>query len=105
MARLNNTFITQLFKGTVGKQITIYTRGDQTIIAQKRGPSEKPPTTKQIAARKKMKAAVKYAKLLLSDPEKAAELKKMAKKKGRNLNAFNLAVSEYFHTKRRGRMK
>ncbi|PWV54040.1 hypothetical protein C7475_102795, partial [Chitinophaga sp. S165] len=48
MAIVKDNILMQLVRGSLGKQITIYERNGQIIMAKKRGPSRKKPTQKQL---------------------------------------------------------
>lgn len=82
-------------KGSLGKQVTIYQRNGQTIMAAKRGKSTKKPTQKQLDVRWKMKVASAYARKILQDPEVKAYYKSMA---GPGQNAYNMAVKDAYHS-------
>ncbi|PWV45039.1 hypothetical protein C7475_106393, partial [Chitinophaga sp. S165] len=69
MAIVKDNILMQLVRGTLGKQITIYERNGQIIMAKKRGPSKKKPTQKQLEARHKMTIASMRAHIMLEDPE------------------------------------
>jgi len=57
MAIVKDNILLKLVRGTLGKQLTIYERNGQVIMATKRGPSRKKPTQKQLAARERMSIA------------------------------------------------
>ncbi|WPQ61843.1 hypothetical protein SIO70_26125 [Chitinophaga sancti] len=93
MALVKDNILLQLVRGTLGKQLTIYERNGQIIMAQKRGPSKKKPTKKQLEARYKMKVAAAYAMVILQDPELKAYYKSLA---GPGQNAYNMAVKDAY---------
>ncbi|MBW8687367.1 hypothetical protein [Chitinophaga rhizophila] len=94
MAIVKDNFILQLVRGSIGKQITIYERNGQVIMAKKRGPSNKKPTLKQLQARQRMAAAVVKAQQMLADPELKAYYASLA---GPGQNAYNMAVKDAYH--------
>jgi hypothetical protein len=81
--------------GSLGKQVTIYQRNGQTIMAAKRGKSTKKPTQKQLDVRWKMKVASAYAREIIRDPEVKAYYKSLA---GPGQNAYNMAVKDAYHS-------
>lgn len=81
-------------RGSLGKQVSIYQRNGQTIMAAKRGKSTKKPSTKQLEVRRKMKEASAYAKEIIKDPEVKAYYQSMA---GPGQNAYNMAVKDAYH--------
>lgn len=85
----------QLVRGTLGKQLTIYERNGQVIMATKRSPSNKKPTQKQLAAREKMSLASGLAQRLMADPEIRAYYESLA---GPGQNAYNMAVKDAYHS-------
>ncbi len=93
MALVKGNILLELVRGTLGDQLTIYERNGQIIMAKKRGPSKKKPTTKQLEARYKMKVAAAYAKQILDDPELKAYYKS---KTGPGQNAYNMAIKDAY---------
>ncbi|WPQ60985.1 hypothetical protein SIO70_21750 [Chitinophaga sancti] len=93
MALVKDNILLQLVRGTLGKQLTIYERNGQIIMAKKRGPSKNKPTKKQLEARYKMTIAAAYAKAILKDPELKAYYKSLA---GPGQNAYNMAVKDAY---------
>lgn len=93
MAIVKDNILLQLVNGSLGDIITIYVRNGQIIMAKKRGPSTKAPTSKQLTARFKMKLAVAMAREMLKDPKVKAYY---ASKAGPGQNAFNMAVKAAF---------
>jgi hypothetical protein len=94
MAIAYNNLLLQSVRGTIGKQLTIYERNGQIIVAKKRSKSNTKPTPQQLAARARMARAVAYAKQMLRDPDiKAA----YAAKAGPGQNAYNMAVRDAYH--------
>lgn len=95
MALVKNSILFQLVRGTLGKEITIYERNDQIIMAKKRGKSKKKPTPKQLEARYKMRLAAVLAVNILKDPELKAYYKSKA---GPGQNAYNMAVKDAYNS-------
>lgn len=95
MALVIDNILLQVVRGSLGKEITIYERNGQIIMAKKRGPSKKKPTKKQLEARYKMKVAAAYAKVILVDPELKAYYKSKA---GPGQNAYNMAVKDAYRS-------
>ena len=95
MAIVKDNILMQLVRGTLGKQITIYERNGQIIMAKKRGPSKKKPTQKQLEARHKMTIASGRAKLMLEDPQIKAYYESLA---GPGQNAYNIAVKDAYRS-------
>lgn len=93
MALVKGNILLELVRGTLGDQFTIYERNGQIIMAKKRGPSRKKPTTRQLEARYKMKVAAAYAKAILEDPELKAYYKSKA---GPGQNAYNMAIKDAY---------
>lgn len=93
MALVKDSIFLQVIRGSLGKQITIYERNGQVIVALKRGPSKHKPTAKQLEARYKMKVAAAYAKVMLEDPDLVAYYKSKA---GPGQNAYNMAVKDAY---------
>lgn len=93
MAHVDIDLLASLLTGSINNELTIYKRGGKLIVAKKRGPSKKQPSDRQLAVQKRMKAAVRYAKYAMEDPELKKRYQKMA---GPGQNAFNMAVSAYF---------
>ncbi len=95
MAIVKDNILMQLVRGTLGKQLTIYERNGQIIMAKKRGPSTKKPTAKQLEARHKMTVASARAQQLLADPEIKAYYASLA---GPGQNAYNIAVKDAYRS-------
>ena len=95
MAIVKDNILMQLVRGTLGKQITIYERNGQIIMATKRGPSRKKPTKKQLEARHKMTLASERALLMMADPEIKAYYASLA---GPGQNAYNIAVKDAYRS-------
>ena len=95
MAIVKDNILMQLVRGTLGKQITIYERNGQIIMAKKRGPSKKNPTQKQLDARLKMTIASARAQLMLEDPQIKAYYQSLA---GPGQNAYNIAVKDAYRS-------
>jgi hypothetical protein len=95
MAIVKDNILMQLVRGTLGKQITIYERNGQIIMAKKRGPSKKKPTQKQLEARLKMTVASARAQLMLEDPQIKAYYQSLA---GPGQNAYNIAVKDAYRS-------
>lgn len=89
MAIVKDNILLQLVRGTLGKQLTIYERNGQIIMAKKRGPSTNKPSQKQLEARHKMIIASAIAKKLLEDPKVNTYYASLA---GPGQNAYNIAV-------------
>ncbi|SHM71180.1 hypothetical protein [Chitinophaga sp. CF418] len=95
MAIVTDNILMQLVRGTLGKQLTIYERNGQIIMAAKRGPSTKKPTQKQLEARHKMTIASARAQRLMADPEIKAYYESLA---GPGQNAYNMAVKDAYRS-------
>ncbi|SFW86126.1 hypothetical protein [Chitinophaga sancti] len=95
MALLKDNSLLQFVEGSIGKEISIYRRNGQVIVAKKRGKSNKKPTEKQLEARYKMRVAAAYAKVMMADPEIKAYYQSLA---GPGQNAYNMAVKDAFHS-------
>ncbi len=95
MAVVKDNILMQLVRGTLGKQITIYERNGQIIMAKKRGPSNKKPTQKQLEARHKMTMASARAQQMLADPQLKAYYESLA---GPGQNAYNIAVKDAYRS-------
>ncbi|PWV49814.1 hypothetical protein [Chitinophaga sp. S165] len=95
MAIVKDNILMQLVRGTLGKQITIYERNGQIIMAKKRGPSKKKPTQKQLEARHKMTIASMRAQIMLEDPQIKAYYQSLA---GPGQNAYNIAVKDAYRS-------
>ena len=95
MAIVKDNILLQLVRGTLGKQITIYERNGQIIMAKKRGPSSKKPTQKQLEARHKMTMASVRAQIMLEDPQIKAYYESLA---GPGQNAYNMAVKDAYRS-------
>lgn len=95
MALVKDNMLLQLVKGSLGGQLTIYERNGQIIMAKKRGPSRKKPTSKQMEARYKLMEAAAYAKEMLKDPELKAYYQSKA---GPGQNAYNMAIKDAYRS-------
>ncbi|PWV56100.1 hypothetical protein [Chitinophaga sp. S165] len=95
MAIVKDNILMQLVRGSLGKQITIYERNGQIIMAKKRGPSKKKPTQKQLEARHKMTIASMRAQIMLEDPQIKAYYQSLA---GPGQNAYNIAVKDAYRS-------
>jgi hypothetical protein len=95
MAIIKDAVLLQHVNGTLGKEITIYQRGGKTIMAKKRSPSKKKPTSRQKEARYKMKLAAAYARQILQDPDIKAFY---AAKAGPGQNAYNMAIKDAYNS-------
>ncbi|MBW8684364.1 hypothetical protein [Chitinophaga rhizophila] len=95
MALVKDNTILQLIRGSLGRQVTVYERNGQIIMAKKRGPSNSKPTAKQLEARYKMTLAAGRARMLLNDPEIKAYYASLA---GPGQNAYNMAVKDAYHS-------
>ncbi len=95
MAIVKDNILMQLVRGSLGKQITIYERNGQIIMAKKRGPSRKKPTQKQLEARHKMTIASARAQLMMEDPQIKAYYQSLA---GPGQNAYNIAVKDAYRS-------
>ncbi|QHS61478.1 hypothetical protein [Chitinophaga agri] len=95
MAIVKDNILLQLVRGTIGRQITIYERNGQIIMAKKRRPSNKKPTQKQLEARHKMRIAADLARDMMNDPEIKAYYASLA---GPGQNAYNMAVKDAYHS-------
>ncbi|PWV48340.1 hypothetical protein [Chitinophaga sp. S165] len=95
MAIVKDNILMQLVRGSLGKQITIYERNGQIIMAKKRGPSRKKPTQKQLEARLKMTIASARAQLMMEDPQIKAYYQSLA---GPGQNAYNIAVKDAYRS-------
>ncbi|PWV50795.1 hypothetical protein [Chitinophaga sp. S165] len=95
MAIVKDNILMQLVRGSLGRQITIYERNGQIIMAKKRGPSRKKPTQKQLEARLKMTIASARAQLMMEDPQIKAYYQSLA---GPGQNAYNIAVKDAYRS-------
>ncbi|PWV54226.1 hypothetical protein [Chitinophaga sp. S165] len=95
MAIVKDNILMQLVRGSLGKQITIYERNGQIIMAKKRGPSRKKPTQKQLEARHKMTVASMRAHIMLEDPQIKAYYESLT---GPGQNAYNMAVKDAYRS-------
>jgi len=95
MAIVTDNILLQLVRGSIGRQLTIYERNGQIIMAKKRGPSRKKPSQKQLEARDKMTIASARAQLMLEDPEVKAYYQSLA---GPGQNAYNMAVKDAYRS-------
>ncbi|MCF6402866.1 hypothetical protein L3C95_10050 [Chitinophaga filiformis] len=95
MAIVKDNILLQFVRGTLGKQLTIYERNGQIIMATKRGPSRKKPTQKQLEARERMTIASARAQLMMADPEVKAYNASLA---GPGQNAYNMAVKDAYNS-------
>ncbi|MCF6407098.1 hypothetical protein L3C95_29655 [Chitinophaga filiformis] len=95
MAIVKDNILLQFVRGTLGKQLTIYERNGQIIMATKRGPSRKKPTQKQLEARERMTIASARAQRMMADPEVKAYYASLA---GPGQNAYNMAVKDAYRS-------
>ncbi|QHS61874.1 hypothetical protein [Chitinophaga agri] len=95
MAIVKDNILLQLVRGSIGKQITIYERNGQIIMAKKRRPSNKKPTQKQLEARHKMRIAADLARDMMNDPQIKAYYASLA---GPGQNAYNMAVKDAYRS-------
>ncbi|QHS58450.1 hypothetical protein [Chitinophaga agri] len=95
MAIIKDNILMQFVRGTIGRQLTIYERNGQIIMAKKRGPSRKKPTQKQLEARHKMIIAAALAQSMIADPAVKAYYASMA---GPGQNAYNMAVKDAYRS-------
>ncbi|QHS62645.1 hypothetical protein [Chitinophaga agri] len=95
MAIVKDNILLQLVRGSIGRQITIYERNGQIIMAKKRRPSNKKPTQKQLEARLKMRVAADLARDMMNDPEIKAYYASLA---GPGQNAYNMAVKDAYRS-------
>ena len=95
MAIVKDNILMQLVRGSIGRQLTIYERNGQIIMAKKRGPSRKKPTQKQLEAREKMTIASARAQRMLADPQIKAYYESLA---GPGQNAYNIAVKDAYRS-------
>lgn len=95
MAIVKDNILLQVVRGSLGRELTIYERNGQIIMAKKRGPSKKKPTAKQLEARYKLQIAAAYAKEIIKDPELKAYYKSLA---GPGQNAYNMAVKDAYNS-------
>ncbi|QHS59164.1 hypothetical protein [Chitinophaga agri] len=95
MAIVKDNILLQLVRGSIGRQITIYERNGQIIMAKKRRPSNKKPTQKQLEARHKMRIAADLARDMMNDPEIKAYYASLA---GPGQNAYNMAVKDAYRS-------
>ncbi|QHS61277.1 hypothetical protein [Chitinophaga agri] len=95
MAIVKDNILLQLVRGSIGRQITIYERNGQIIMAKKRRPSNKKPTQKQLEARLKMSIAADIARDLMNDPAIKAYYASLA---GPGQNAYNMAVKDAYRS-------
>ncbi|QHS63612.1 hypothetical protein [Chitinophaga agri] len=95
MAIVKDNILLQLVRGSIGRQITIYERNGQIIMAKKRRPSNKKPTQKQLEARYKMTVAADLARDMMNDPAIKAYYASLA---GPGQNAYNMAVKDAYRS-------
>ncbi|QHS59969.1 hypothetical protein [Chitinophaga agri] len=95
MAIVKDNILLQLVRGTIGRQVTIYERNGQIIMAKKRRPSNKKPTQKQLEARHKMRIAADLARDMMNDPAIKAYYASLA---GPGQNAYNMAVKDAYRS-------
>ncbi|QHS63759.1 hypothetical protein [Chitinophaga agri] len=95
MAIVKDNILLQLVRGTIGKQLTIYERNGQIIMAKKRRPSNRKPTQKQLEARHKMRVAADLARDMMNDPAIKAYYASLA---GPGQNAYNMAVKDAYRS-------
>ncbi|QHS58341.1 hypothetical protein [Chitinophaga agri] len=95
MAIVKDNILLQLVRGSIGRQLTIYERNGQIIMAKKRRPSSKKPTQKQLEARHKMRIAADLARDMMNDPEIKAYYASLA---GPGQNAYNMAVKDAYRS-------
>ncbi|MCF6405359.1 hypothetical protein L3C95_20810 [Chitinophaga filiformis] len=95
MAIVKDNILLQFVRGPLGKQLTIYERNGQIIMATKRGPSRKKPTQKQLEARERMTIASARAQRMMADPEVKAYYASLA---GPGQNAYNMAVKDAYRS-------
>lgn len=90
MAITNNPFLDRA-SGTVGGIMSLYTRGDKTIIRRLRKQQTKPFTAAQLDAQDRFSAACLYARTVIKDPRMKAYYELFAKG---NQSAYNLALKD-----------
>ncbi|QHS58940.1 hypothetical protein [Chitinophaga agri] len=95
MAIVKDNILLQLVRGSIGRQVTIYERNGQIIMAKKRRPSNKKPTQKQLEARHKMRVAADVARDMMNDPAIKAYYASLA---GPGQNAYNMAVKDAYRS-------
>ncbi|QHS63547.1 hypothetical protein [Chitinophaga agri] len=95
MAIVKDNILLQLVRGSIGRQVTIYERNGQIIMAKKRRPSNRKPTKKQLEARHKMRIAADLARDMMNDPAIKAYYASLA---GPGQNAYNMAVKDAYRS-------
>jgi len=93
MALIKDNCVLAYVEGTIGKEIRIYRRNNQVIVAKARRKSNKKPTKNQVLARQRMAEAAAYARVMLKDPELKAYYKSKA---GPGQNAWNMAIKDAY---------
>jgi hypothetical protein len=94
MAISNNNILLQQLSGSIGKQLIIKQYANKTVVTAypKRSKKKKQPSEAQKLAQEQFKAAVKYAREILKDPEKK-KLYENKVKKGQLV--YHYLISEY----------
>jgi hypothetical protein len=92
MAKQSRNIVTQGTSGKLGNLVFRQVDGETVISVAPR--KRKVTTEPQKEQMSKFQRATLYAKMVLADPETAAEYGKAAKK---GLNAYNVAVADFFH--------
>jgi hypothetical protein len=93
MAIVTNNIAVEGLSGKMGNLVFRQLNGKTIVQA---APVRKAPYNKaQLKQQNRFKEAMAYARVLLADPIVKAKYKAKARAKGGNLNAFNVAVSEY----------
>lgn len=92
MAYYKNNILLEGASGKIGKQIVVKNYADKTVVSKYPDMSKVKWSAKQNENRSIFAQANAYAKELIKDADKKAELLKRAKP---GQSAYNVAVSEY----------
>lgn len=92
MAKLNYNVVMHGVSGRVGDLLTFIQRHGKTYIGKIRQKGDGVLSDKQLAVQEKFKAALRYAKGVLNDPQKLALYKENAEP---GVTPFNLALGDF----------
>ena len=94
MSNSSTNLITAGYKGKIGNQMVIKRRNGKTVLASRPNRFEHPVSTAQQAVKDKFRAAAKYARSILQNPEYFLAYAAMA---GPGRSAYSVAVTDYLH--------
>jgi hypothetical protein len=94
MARVNKNIVTQGLSGKIGKQVVFKTRNDITFISVYPDRSKVVPSEKQLAEKSRFAEAVHYAKSVLADSVKKAEV---AARTPKGKLVYHQAIKDYLN--------